>query len=313
MKPFVFPQSLLTPERLRRNNMAGFVQLTSCMLEKALPATRLIEKCRLMYQVQEALENKKIEFAKKEEEFKKREEDLRLKDRELQDSLIGFSKFLQENNAKRIRAEKKALDEIRIRQEKDVEIRDLDSKLEELEQERAAAKTSLERMLAYQKYLETVVDVTEEYDEINALLLRHSTLTSTNDDLKKHIDECTESFEQLRTDLQVYRKSTHDEILNLENDVSSAKQAYERKKRDTAEMQLHIDSVLQVAASKALARGQVCMAAENIFCRACQCSRINHPPHTSPLKQLDVVGDYITDINYVIKSYKGSCFHGINT
>ena len=32
---------------------------------------------------------------RKEEELQKRDEDLRLKDRELQDSLIGFSKFLQ--------------------------------------------------------------------------------------------------------------------------------------------------------------------------------------------------------------------------
>lgn len=86
---------------------------------------------------------------RKEEELQKREEDLRLKDRELQDSLIGFSKFLQvskmirvqsaksknsykdtilsilmillmhqENNTKRVRAEKKADDEARIREEK---------------------------------------------------------------------------------------------------------------------------------------------------------------------------------------------------
>ena len=58
-------------------------------------------------------------------------------------------------------------------------------------------------------------------------------------------------------ELLAYRKTTHDEILNLENDVSSAKQAYEKKKRETAEMQLQVDSILQVAASKTLARGQV--------------------------------------------------------
>lgn len=58
-------------------------------------------------------------------------------------------------------------------------------------------------------------------------------------------------------DLLMYRKTSHDEILNLENDVSSAKQAHERKKRETSEIQLHMDSVLQVAASKTLARGQV--------------------------------------------------------
>eukprot|EP00250_Pteridium_aquilinum_P007152 c16934_g1_i1 orf=441-785(+) len=112
-------------------------------------------------------------------------------------------------------------------------------------------------------------------------------------------------------DLLMYRKTSHDEILNLENDVSSAKQAHEKKKRETADIQLHMDSVLQIAASKTLARGQVCMAAENLFSRVCHRSTINHPDHTSPLKQLDVVGDYITDINQIIRTYKGSSFRSI--
>lgn len=42
-----------------------------------------------------------------EEIFKKREEALKMKDLELQESLIRFSKFLQENDSKRARAEKK--------------------------------------------------------------------------------------------------------------------------------------------------------------------------------------------------------------
>ena len=87
---------------------------------------------------------------------------------------------------------------------------------------------------------------------------RHSTLKTTCDDLKKHIEKCSEELENLRIDLLMYRKTSHDEILNLENDVSSAKQTHEKKKRETAELQLHMDSVLQIAASKTLARGQVC-------------------------------------------------------
>ncbi|MCO5578975.1 hypothetical protein L7F22_032826 [Adiantum nelumboides] len=139
----------------------------------------------------------------------------------------------------------------------------------------------------------------------------HSTLTSTCEDLTKHIEECSEALEKLRVDLLMYRKTSHDEILNLENDVSSAKQSHEKKKRETAEIQLRMDSVLQVAASKTLARGQVCMAAENLFSRVCHRSTINHPEHISPLKQLDVVGDYITDINQIIRTYKGSSFRSI--
>jgi hypothetical protein len=40
--------------------------------------------------------------------FKRREDGLRLKDLQLQEALIRFNKFLQENDSKRGRAEKKA-------------------------------------------------------------------------------------------------------------------------------------------------------------------------------------------------------------
>ena len=57
--------------------------------------------------------------------FKRREEGLKKKDLELQESLIRFSKFLQENDAKRMHALKKALDERKTREEKEKEIEQL--------------------------------------------------------------------------------------------------------------------------------------------------------------------------------------------
>ena len=57
--------------------------------------------------------------------FKRREEGLKKKDLELQESLIRFSKFLQENDAKRMHALKKALDERKTREEKEREIEQL--------------------------------------------------------------------------------------------------------------------------------------------------------------------------------------------
>ena len=56
-----------------------------------------------------------------EEGFKAREAALKKKDLELQESLVRFSKFLQENDAKRARANKKAIDERQLFQEKSVE------------------------------------------------------------------------------------------------------------------------------------------------------------------------------------------------
>ena len=57
-----------------------------------------------------------------EEIFKQREDGLKRKDEELQESLIRFSKFLQDNDAKRARALKKAADERKLCEDKCREI-----------------------------------------------------------------------------------------------------------------------------------------------------------------------------------------------
>ncbi len=54
--------------------------------------------------------------------FRQREEALKRRDLELQDSLLRFTKFLQENDAKRARACKRAAEEARLRAEKEAEI-----------------------------------------------------------------------------------------------------------------------------------------------------------------------------------------------
>ena len=76
-------------------------------------------------QVQEALETQKEEFARREELFKRRQEALRKQDLELQQQLIRFNKFLQENDSKTARAEKKAAEEIKQREQKEKEIQEL--------------------------------------------------------------------------------------------------------------------------------------------------------------------------------------------
>ncbi len=69
----------------------------SLLLQHTSPATKLLEKRRQMFEVQEALNSQKEEFSRREDAFRRQEEGLRRKDLELQESLIKFNKFLQEN------------------------------------------------------------------------------------------------------------------------------------------------------------------------------------------------------------------------
>jgi len=79
--------------------------------------------------------------------FHKREEALKRRDLELQESLIRFSKFLQENDSKRVRAEKKAADEIKARQGKEVEIAELAEVMEQLSEEKEQVDAVVEKRM----------------------------------------------------------------------------------------------------------------------------------------------------------------------
>lgn len=75
-----------------------------------------------MFEVQEALDAQKEEYLRHEDAFRRREEALRKKDVELQDSLIKFNKFLQENESKRKRAVTRAADERKQIEQKELDI-----------------------------------------------------------------------------------------------------------------------------------------------------------------------------------------------
>ncbi|GMH41990.1 hypothetical protein BSKO_09909 [Bryopsis sp. KO-2023] len=274
------------------------------VLEHVCPATRLLEKRRQMFEVQEALEAHKQEFNRKEEVFKRREEGLKRKDLELQESLIRFSKFLQENDSKRSRAEKKAADEIKSRLQKEKEIEALQDTLEGLKTEKEKVHEILEKNMRYQHYLETVLEVVDEYQEVPELLMRHATLKVTNHDLNEHQKQLEELTEKTRAELQNYVRQKTESILNLNNKLSNLKKELEGYEAEALAHETRKDYSLQVASQKTLEFGQVIMSTDNIFNRCRNRSRIAHPAETNPLEQLEVIGNYISDLGAIIRQNK---------
>lgn len=66
-------------------------------LDAISPATRLLEKRRMMYENQEKYIMKKKEFQQAEISFRLTEKELRDKDQEIQESLINFAAYLDAN------------------------------------------------------------------------------------------------------------------------------------------------------------------------------------------------------------------------
>ena len=227
------------------------------VLEHVSPATRLLEKRRQMFEVQEVLDAQKAGFDRKEEIFKRQEDGLKKKDLDLQESLIKFSKFLQENDSKISRAEKKEREEAALRQQKEAEIAELEQVLEGLKRNFDTVNDVVEKHLKYQRYLEAVVDEDSDLQEVGELLNRHATLVATNGDLKQQQKVNNEEMERVRADMNATVKRRTDEILNKNNQIALLKKELEALQLQAADLESMKNSALQTTSQNTLAYGQV--------------------------------------------------------
>jgi len=240
----------------------------SLVLDHVSPATRLLEKRRQMFEAQEALDAQKEEFARREEAFRRREEGLRKKDLELQESLIKFNKFLQENESKRNRAEKRAQEEAKQRKNKEHEIARLRDQLDDMRNQCKELGAVVERNMKYQKYLEIVQEaVPEDYPEISDLLNRYKTLRDANRDLNERQQLHESLNETKRSEFVNYTKEQTNEILNSNNKIAFLQKALETAESSKIRMQNEVDSQIRSTSDRTLEIGQVLMAIDNLLQR----------------------------------------------
>jgi hypothetical protein len=227
------------------------------VLEHVSPATRLLEKRRQMFEVQEVLDQQKAGFERKEEIFKRQEDGLKKKDLDLQESLIKFSKFLQENDSKIARAEKKAREEVALRLQKEQEICELQKTLDELKEKCDKVNDVVAKHIKYQRYLEAVVEEDSDLQEVGETLNRHSTLVATNMDLKQQQKTNSELIEKVRAETTALIKHRTDDILNKNNHVARLKKQLEAIRLEAADQEALKDSSLQITSQNTLEYGQV--------------------------------------------------------
>lgn len=292
------------------------------MFDHVSPATRLLEKRRQMFEVQEALNSQKEEFSRREDAFRRREDGLRRKDLELQDSLIKFNKFLQENESKRNRALKRATEERKQKEVKEVEIEKLEAQLKQKLRDEAILKEELEKNIKYQDYLDNVVQTLSKFfPEIPDILNRYKTLRDANTYLieKHHADEG--SHDNTQRDFLTFKKFKENRILNDGNAIAEMQLTLEQGKSKANRVQDDIDKLNLDASEKSLELGQVFASVSNILERADQSFRIRHnkPPlersvdTTSEMKlmekylrtisKLDEVEMFIVDLGAIINNH----------
>eukprot|EP00002_Diphylleia_rotans_P028960 TRINITY_DN585_c0_g2_i1.p1 TRINITY_DN585_c0_g2~~TRINITY_DN585_c0_g2_i1.p1 ORF type:complete len:305 (-),score=77.29 TRINITY_DN585_c0_g2_i1:985-1899(-) len=271
-------------------------------MEHMSPATRLLEKHQEMADVQAALAAEMDEFSRVEERIQQREEDLKRKDMELQESLVKFNKFLQENDSKRSRAEKKAAQEIRLREAKEKEIEQLRQQIAEMTIKRTRITEVLRRDMRYQKYLEDVHEVAEEYPETKDILLRYDTLDATNRDLMERSKKCTEEHERYRQMLHAYTEAKTTEILGYNMQISVLQKELEAAEFTTLNRQSTMEALMAEAVKKRTVVGEITRACQNLLQRVLDMSSIKREETADTIQQLRIIGDYVSDLVSIVKA-----------
>jgi len=281
-------------------------------LDHVSPATRLLEKRRQMFEVQEALDAQKEEFQRREATFKRREEMLKKKDLALQESLIRFNKFLQENDSKRNRAEKKRADEAKQKTGKEAEIERLVKEVEKQKQKRGEMETEVRKMSRYQAYLDFVLEMEEDWPEIADLLSRYATLDAANKDLIERQDTASQENEDERHFLQQFIREKTDVILACNNKIADLQQSSEKTQAMARDLVSESDRQMTSVADSTLELGQVVMACENIYSRCLSHSKVarkavkgkgegNTDDTAIIIEKLAYMQDYLTDLQSISK------------
>ena len=167
-----------------------------------------------MREVDESLEVMKKDYKRRMDECEERRIQFELKQGKMREQVLKFEKFIQENDAKRQRAELKAKQEKKIFEEKCKELGQLADNLEELQSQQKELESDLVTKSCYKYYLEHVIEEADHgYEEMSDILNRYKTLNESNEDLMKNVQEQDKEVDRLRYMLQQLRIEKQNQLL----------------------------------------------------------------------------------------------------
>ncbi|CAM9522761.1 unnamed protein product [Scytosiphon promiscuus] len=294
-------------------------------------STLLLKKKKEMREVDDALEFMKDEYNTRMDNCEQREAEFEQKQVDMREQVVKFEKFIQENDAKRIRAEAKAKQERRILDQQAAELRKLEKELSLAMAEEAKLQGRRQRLKRYEDYLKGSSSAADpERDEISDLLnrqvvVRFKTLRDANFDLMKLCEEHDSSYERGRLDMQQYRQDKQNEILVTNSSLNEKQMDLEQirggVKREEHKSEQEGERVMGVCRES----GQVMLAINNLHSRCKQTMRSRIPDMNDKqlekmsflercLHCLHVVGERIEDLGEIQGGYSWGAHasHAVN-
>lgn len=241
--------------------------MTQFMLDPTSSATKLLEKRREMYELQEALQRDKDKFIDKEEQFKKTEEELRNRDDDFHKKIVEYYKNSFEKKQTDNYNYLKNLDEQKLLQTQ------LTKNIYDLEESNNKLRTDLDKLVKIQKSLRKYEDFLilvkkqhpEKFQEIDKIILKFKTLKETYETIKedeakakKKKEEETLNFRKIKSNYEIRINSILSNIQTLQTELKDQKEQKKKYENDVTNLEANSNSVVS-------SLEQILLAVDNIY------------------------------------------------
>ncbi|XP_067911212.1 coiled-coil domain-containing protein 42 homolog isoform X2 [Heterodontus francisci] len=271
-------------------------------------ATSLLEKRRELAEVEAALANQKEEFQVKIKMLQQRREELNKKEEELKLSVLKFDKFLQENDAKRIRAKSKVTTETELVKQKANDIVRLNSELSALIRKREKLKKKVDSYTIYPKFLEKVIKMSKEFQDIRMVNTRFETLFITHDLLFGKYQADQELMKTAKSNLNKFIKEKNKDIMTYHNTLAALTSRLEAAKAKTIKGESIWVHIQNTAAKRTLVLGMTKMAIFNLYMHVRKADMQFGTLSEDTDMQLQAVQQYILELRDIIFDLKKNEF-----
>jgi len=209
----------------RKKNEDKIELMTQFMMDPSSSATKLLEKRREMYELQDALQRDKEKFKEKEEHFKKTEDELRQRDENFHKNIVDYYKnFYEKNQNESHNYNLKLEHEKKINTELQQSIKNLKNKNDKLKKDLVSLKDIHDSLKQYEDYLKKVKETHENFTEINVIIKKYDDLKAIYENIKEEENKARIKKEDEKKNFREIKSNLEGKINNLIAGIQTTQQ-----------------------------------------------------------------------------------------
>jgi hypothetical protein len=282
----------------------GFVTQPPDDVPTASQSTLLLQKKKEMAEVQQQLERKKEEFRARMQRCQEKEVDLAARQEDIKEQVRKFDKFLKDNDAKRVRADRKVQEERRARDQKEHEKLHLLQEFSIFTEKRTQLKQEVETKGKFQRFLDSVCeDPSESFESIENIMMRYETLKAAHDDLRDRVDAAQRQQEDENAQLVQFMKRSQNDLLVYNSDIAMQQQELDMLRYKTSDGEAALYRGENEAKEGTRQLGEIKMAIHNIHNRCLRVRAANAPEDLGQF--LEAIKQRVVDLQAIVTGHEG--------